>query len=54
MKRLILDTKIMVVCQSACGSAGITANVISLGEVADFGKINCQPKNKYDAKRKRE
>jgi hypothetical protein len=30
------------------------ANVISLGEVADFGKINFQFKNKYDAKRKRE
>ena len=29
-------------------------NVISLGEVADFGKINFQLKNKYDAKRKRE
>jgi len=26
VKKLILDTKIMVVCQSACGSAGITAN----------------------------
>lgn len=35
-------------------SVGITANVISLGEVADFGKINFQLKNKYDAKRKRE
>lgn len=34
MKRLILDTKIMVVCQSACGSAGITANVMPLGDVA--------------------
>jgi hypothetical protein len=30
------------------------ANVISLGEVADFGKIKFQLKNKYDAKRKRE
>jgi hypothetical protein len=29
-------------------------NVISLGEVADFGKINYQLKNKYNAKRKRE
>jgi hypothetical protein len=35
------------------GSA-IASNVISLGEVADFGKINFQLKNKYDAKRKRE
>jgi len=25
-----------------------------LGEVADFGKINYQLKNKYDAKRERE
>lgn len=32
----------------------IAYNVISLGEVADFGKINFQLKNKYDAKRKRE
>ena len=32
----------------------VTYNVISLGEVADFGKINFQLKNKYDAKRKRE
>ena len=32
----------------------IAHNVISLGEVADFGKINFQLKNKYDAKRKRE
>jgi hypothetical protein len=32
----------------------IATNVISLGEVADFGKINFQFKNKYDAKRKRE
>ena len=32
----------------------ISYNVISLGEVADFGKINFQLKNKYDAKRKRE
>lgn len=31
----------------------IATNVISLGEVADFGKINFQLKNKYDAKRKR-
>ena len=29
-------------------------NVISLGEVADFGKIKLQLKNKYDAKRERE
>ena len=29
-------------------------NVISLGEVADFGKINFQLKNKYYAKRERE
>jgi hypothetical protein len=29
-------------------------NVISLGEVADFGKIKFQLKNKYNAKRKRE
>ena len=28
-------------------------NVISLGEVADFGKINFQLKTKYNAKRKR-
>jgi len=28
-------------------------NVLSLGEVADFGKIKLQLKNKYDAKRKR-
>ena len=32
----------------------ITANVISLGEVAEYGKINFKLKNKYDAKRKRE
>jgi hypothetical protein len=31
---------------------GIAYNGISLGEVADFGKINFQLKNKYDAKRK--
>ena len=36
------------------GQQGISYNVISLGEVADFGKINFQLKNKYDAKRKRE
>jgi hypothetical protein len=29
-------------------------NVISLGEVVDFGKIKFQLKNKYDAKRERE
>ena len=29
-------------------------DVISLGEVADFGKIKFQLKNKYDAKRERE
>ena len=29
-------------------------NVISLGEVADFGKIKFQLKNKYDAKGKYE
>lgn len=29
-------------------------NVTSLVEVADFGKINLQLKNKYYAKRKRE
>lgn len=29
-------------------------NVISLGEVADFGKIKIKLKTKYDAKRKRE
>tara|TARA_R110000868_G_scaffold270133_2_gene529510 strand:+ start:187 stop:297 length:111 start_codon:yes stop_codon:yes gene_type:complete len=29
-------------------------NVISLGEVADFGKINLKLKTKYDAKRKYE
>ncbi len=29
-------------------------NVISLGEVAEYGKINFKLKNKYDAKRKRE
>ena len=32
----------------------ITANALRLGEVADFGKINFQLKNKYDAKRERE
>jgi len=32
----------------------VAANGISLGEVADFGKINFQLKNKYDAKRERE
>ena len=32
----------------------VTYNVISLGEVADFGKIKLKLKNKYDAKRKRE
>ena len=32
----------------------ITANVISLGEVAEYGKINFKLKNKYDAKRERE
>ena len=35
-------------------SFNIAFNVISLGEVADFGKINFQLKNKYDAKRERE
>ena len=34
--------------------AAMELNVISLGEVADFGKINLKLKNKYDAKRKRE
>ena len=29
-------------------------NGFGLGEVADFGKINFQLKNKYDAKRERE
>lgn len=29
-------------------------NVISLGEVTDFGKIKFKLKNKYDAKRERE
>jgi hypothetical protein len=29
-------------------------NVISLGEVADFGKINYQLKTKYNAKSERE
>mgnify|MGYP006397415573 FL=1 len=32
----------------------MNANVISLGEVAEYGKINFKLKNKYDAKRKRE
>ena len=32
----------------------VTHNVISLGEVADFGKINYQFKTKNYAKRKRE
>ena len=36
------------------GLHSISYNVISLGEVADFGKINFQLKNKYYAKRKRE
>jgi len=36
------------------GHQGISYNGISLGEVADFGKINFQLKNKYDAKRERE
>jgi len=36
------------------GQVAITHNVISLGEVADFGKIKLQLKNKYDAKRERE
>ena len=36
------------------GCPSIAANGISLGEVADFGKINFQLKNKYDAKRERE
>jgi len=31
----------------------LATNVISLGEVADFGKINFQLKTKYNAKRKR-
>jgi len=34
--------------------APLAYNVISLGEVADFGKINFQLKNKYYAKCKRE
>jgi hypothetical protein len=36
------------------GLQSIATNVISLGEVADFGKIKLQLKNKYDAKRERE
>ena len=39
MKRLILDTKIIVVCQSACGSAGITANV-SLHDIQKIEPMN--------------
>jgi hypothetical protein len=35
-------------------SFGIAPNGLTLGEVADFGKINFKLKNKYDAKRKRE
>ena len=31
VKKSILDTKFMAVCQSACGSAGITANVLAVG-----------------------
>ena len=37
MKKSILDIDIIAVCQSACGSAGITANVFGLGEVEDAG-----------------
>ena len=33
VKKSILDIDIIAVCQSACGSAGITANVFGLGEV---------------------
>ena len=39
---------------NSSGIVALAGNVISLGEVADFGKINFQLKNKYDAKRKRE
>jgi len=39
---------------SAANAQNYTYNVISLGEVADFGKIKLQLKNKYDAKRERE
>ena len=43
----------MLLIMSLCGVMS-EDNVISLGEVADFGKINFQLKNKYDAKRERE
>ena len=39
---------------SCWGCPKMAYNVISLGEVADFGKINLKFKIKYDAKRKRE
>ena len=46
--------KIIIMSQYE-GVLSIAANiVISLGEVADFGKIKFQLKNKYDAKRERE
>ncbi len=35
-------------------NVAFATNVISLGEVAEYGKINFKLKNKYDAKRKRE
>jgi hypothetical protein len=41
-------------CANVRSAFSMCGNVISLGEVADFGKINFQLKNKYDAKRERE
>jgi integrase len=39
VKKLTLDTKIMVICQSACGSAGITANTHLLDAGTDMSII---------------
>lgn len=52
MKRLILDTKIMVVCQSACGSAGITANVPTPCARCRLRKVYLSTKNKINMRSK--
>ena len=46
MKKSILDIDIIAVCQSACGSAGITANGLPLAGSGGFGTLNYQTKIK--------
>ena len=53
MQQIKVDT-VLLQRKTLGVSTTMRHNVISLGEVADFGKINFQLKNKYDAKRERE